>query len=403
MILALDMVQSIAVAVLVLLLGEYLVRKINFLEKYCIPAPVVGGIIFALLALVLHSTGTLDFEIDGTLRVLAMTAFFTSVGFSASFKLLKKGGLKVFLFLGVAIVMVTLQNVLGVALAKVFNLNPLIGLATGSIPMTGGHGTSAAFGPVLEAAGATGANAVAVAAATFGLIAGSMIGGPIGKRLIEKNNLVEKRKALASSGKATVEIDELEEKERPLVASRFSSAAFQILLAMGAGTIISALLEKTGMTFPPYIGAMFAAAIIRNISDGTHAYEVPKIEIDIIGGVSLSLFLSMALMALKLWELAELAIPMIVMLLAQTLLMGAFAYFATYNIMGRDYDAAVLAGGHCGFGLGATPNAIANMNSIAKRFGPSPEAFFILPLIGSLFIDFFNAGIITFFVNFLTK
>ncbi len=403
MVLALDMVQSIAVAVLVLLLGEYLVRKISFLEKFCIPAPVVGGIIFALLALILHTTGTLDFQIDGTLRVLAMTAFFTSVGFSASFKLLKKGGLKVFIFLGCAVVLVVLQDVLGVALAKVFNLNPLIGLATGSIPMTGGHGTSAAFGPVLEAAGATGANAVAVAAATFGLIAGSMIGGPIGKRLIEKNNLVEKRRALASSGKATVEIDDLEEKERPLVASRFSSATFQILLAMGLGTIFSTLLEKTGMTFPPYIGAMFAAALIRNISDATHAYEVPKIEIDIIGGVSLSLFLSMALMALKLWELAELAIPMLVMLVGQTLLMGLFAYFVTFNIMGRDYDAAVLAGGHCGFGLGATPNAIANMNSIAKRFGPAPEAFFILPLIGSLFIDFFNAGIITAFVNFLTK
>ena len=403
MVLALDMVQSIAVAVLVLLLGEYLVRKISFLEKFCIPAPVVGGIIFALLALILHTTGTLDFQIDGTLRVLAMTAFFTSVGFSASFKLLKKGGLKVFIFLGCAVVLVVLQDVLGVALAKVFNLNPLIGLATGSIPMTGGHGTSAAFGPVLEAAGATGANAVAVAAATFGLIAGSMIGGPIGKRLIEKNNLVEKRRALASSGKATVEIDDLEEKERPLVASRFSSATFQILLAMGLGTIFSTLLEKTGMTFPPYIGAMFAAALIRNISDATHAYEVPKIEIDIIGGVSLSLFLSMALMALKLWELAELAIPMLVMLVGQTLLMGLFAYFVTFNIMGRDYDAAVLAGGHCGFGLGATPNAIANMNSLAKRFGPAPEAFFILPLIGSLFIDFFNAGIITAFVNFLTK
>ena len=179
--LVLDMVQSIAVAVLVLLLGEYLVRKISFLEKFCIPAPVVGGIIFALLALILHTTGTLDFQIDGTLRVLAMTAFFTSVGFSASFKLLKKGGLKVFIFLGCAVVLVVLQDVLGVALAKVFNLNPLIGLATGSIPMTGGHGTSAAFGPVLEAAGATGANAVAVAAATFGLIAGSMIGGPIGR------------------------------------------------------------------------------------------------------------------------------------------------------------------------------------------------------------------------------
>jgi ESS family glutamate:Na+ symporter len=388
--------------VIVLLIGSYLVRKIDFLERFCIPAPVVGGTLFALLALILHQTGTMDIEMDITLRVVAMTAFFTTVGFSASFRLLKKGGIKVFIFLGLAVALVVLQNVLGIGLATLFDLNPLVGLATGSVPMTGGHGTAAAWGPELEKAGAMGAEAIAVAAATFGLIAGSMMGGPLGKRLIEKNNLLEKRKT--SKKGEVVDIDEIDDSERKLVPNNFAVASYQILIAMAIGTIISKLIvDSTGLTFPPYIGAMLAAAIIRNISDMSHKFEVPMFEVDVIGSIALSLFLSMALMALKLWELADLAIPFIVMLVAQTVLMGLFAYFITFNVMGRDYDAAVLAGGHCGFGLGATPNGIANMTSITGRFGPSPVAFFILPLIGSLFIDFFNTGVITFFMNLVAK
>lgn len=397
MILELNMVQTIALAVILLLMGEFLVKRISFLSKYCIPAPVVGGLIFAILALVLRQTDTLAFEMDTTLQTLTMTMFFTSVGFSASFSLLKKGGLKVFIFLGVAVGLVVLQNVLGVGLAKVFNLDPLLGLATGSIPMTGGHGTAASFGPVIEKAGAIGGNSVAVAAATFGLVAGSMIGGPVGKRLIEKNGL----KSEKNTGKAGFEVDVLSDTERKLIPENFYSATFQILIAMGIGTIVSALLEKTGLTFPPYIGAMLVGAVMRNISDTTKAYNTPMIEIDIIGGIALSLFLSMALMSLRLWELAELAIPMIVMLLGQTLLMFLYANFITFNVMGKDYDAAMLSAGHCGFGLGASANGIAVMDSVAGAYGPSPTAFFILPLIGSLFIDFFNTGIITAFLNFL--
>lgn len=393
MVLTFNMVQSIAFAVVLLLIGELLVKKVNFLSKYCIPAPVVGGLIFAIIALVLKQTDILTFQFDDTLRVLAMTAFFTSVGFSASFGLLKKGGLKVFLFLGVAIVLVVLQNVIGVSLAKLFNLHPLIGLATGSVPMTGGHGTASSFGPLMEDAGALGANAVAVAAATFGLVAGSMMGGPVGKSLIEKYGL-------KSGNKKSVgfEVEQLDDSVKPLISQNFYTATFEILIAMGLGTIVSTFLGKF-MTFPPYIGAMLVGAIIRNISDAFKLYDVPTVEIDLIGGVSLSLFLAMALMTLKLWELADLAIPMIVMLLAQAILMFIFARFITFNVMGKDYDAAILAAGHCGFGLGATPNGIANMTSVTGRFGPSPTAFFIMPLVGSLFIDFFNAGIITFFLN----
>lgn len=390
-----DMYQTMALAVVVLLLGQALRRKINFLEKYCIPAPVVGGLIFAILALVLRQTDILTFEMDETLKSVFMTTFFTTIGFTASFKLLKKGGIKVLLFLAVATLLVVLQNILGVGLAKVFGLNPLIGLSTGSVPMTGGHGTSGAFAPLFEEAGAIGATTVAMASATFGLIMGSMIGGPIAKRLIEKNSLTNKN----GNGEILFSLDKEETKE--LIPENFMSASVQIILAMGIGTVISILLQKTGLTFPSYIGAMFAAAIMRNISDSTSLFNIHIEEIDIIGNISLSIFLSMALMTLKLWELADLAGPLVVMLLGQTVLMALFAYFVTFNIMGRDYEAAVITGGHCGFGMGATPNAIANMETLVEKYGAAPVAFFILPLVGSLFIDFFNAGVITAFMNFI--
>lgn len=395
MVLQLDAVQSVALAVVVLLLGQAIRGRVKILEKFCIPAPVIGGLIFAIMALCLRQADVIQFEFDTTLQSILMTAFFTTVGFTASLKLLKKGGIQVLIFLILAVILVALQNVIGVALAKVFDLNPLIGLSTGSVPMTGGHGTSGAFAPLFEDRGAIGASTVAMASATFGLVCGSMLGGPIAKRLIERNNLL-KDKTVVSSLEVNEEAAATTE---PLVSKHFSTAAFQIIIAMGFGTIVSMFIEKTGITFPPYIGAMFVAVIIRNVSDLSHIYKVPSTEIDILGNVSLSIFLSMALMGLRLWELADLAGPMVVMLFVQALLMGTFAYFVTFNVMGRNYDAAVLAGGHCGFGMGATPNAIANMEAIASNYGPAPAAFFIIPLVGSLFIDFFNAGIITAFVN----
>ena len=397
MILEMNMVQTIALAVVLLLLGEAIVKKSKFLTTYCIPSPVVGGLIFAILALILKQTGVMSFDMDTTLQTLTMTMFFTSVGFSASFALLKEGGLKVIIFLACAVGLVVLQNILGVGLAKVLNLDPLLGLATGSIPMTGGHGTAASFGPLLENEfGVTGASSVAVAAATFGLVAGGMLGGPVGRKLIEGNNLSSADAAAVEGSTHNGDDDIL------LEDGNFYTAVYQILIAMGIGTIISGLLQKTGLTFPPYIGAMLAGAIMRNISDVSKIYKVPMVEIDVVGGIALSLFLSMALMTLRLWELAELAIPMLIMLVGQVVLMFLFAYFITFNVMGRDYDAAILAAGHCGFGLGATPNGIANMNSVAGRYGPSPAAFFILPLVGSLFIDFFNTGVLTAFINFLS-
>lgn len=398
----LDMIQAAALAVVVLFIGQQIKNKLVFLDRYCIPAPVIGGLIFAILTLGLKVSNILIFDMDTTLQKLFMTAFFTTIGFTASLKLLKKGGKGVFIFLGISIVLVILQDITGVTLAKMFGLNPLIGLSTASVPMVGGHGTSGAFGPIFEKAGAVGATTVAMASATFGLIMGSIIGGPIGKRLIDKNNLSYPMKTINSDAFKEAAAT-AEDTGKQLNPDNFMGAASMILLAMGIGTIISMLLEKTGMTFPPYIGAMFAAAILRNIADSTNSFKVHLDEIDIIGGISLSLFLSMALMGLKLWQLADLALPLIVMLLAQTILMASFAYFVTFNLMGRDYDAAVMAAGNCGFGMGATPNAMANMGAMTAKYGIAPRAFFIVPLVGSLFIDFCNAGIITTFMNVFGK
>jgi len=398
----LDMVQAAGLAVVVLFIGQKIKDKLAFLERYCIPAPVVGGLIFAIITLALKVSNVLVFDMDVTLQKLFMTAFFTTIGFTASLKLLKKGGKGVFIFLGISVLLVILQDITGVTLAKMFGLNPLIGLSTASVPMVGGHGTAGAFGPLFEKAGAVGANTVAMASATFGLIMGSIIGGPLGKRLIEKNNLVYPMKTINDEYNVEVAAT-VEDVKKHLIPDNFMSATGMILLAMGIGTVISIILEKTGITFPPYIGAMFAAAILRNISDATNSFEISLTEIDTIGGISLSIFLSMALMGLKLWQLADLALPLIVMLLAQTILMGCFAYFITFNVMGKDYDAAVMCSGNCGFGMGATPNAMANMGAMTTKYGIAPRAFFIVPLVGSLFIDFCNAGVITTFMNFFVK
>lgn len=385
----LDMYQTLGLAIILLLLGTWIKSKINVLQKYFIPAPVIGGLLFSLLMLVGHSMEIVTFNFDSNLRNFFMVVFFTSVGFLASFSLLKKGGLAVGLFLFAAVVLVTLQNGVGVALAKAFGLNPGIGLAAGSIPLTGGHGTSGAFGPYLEERGVVGATVVAVASATYGLVAGCLIGGPIAKRLMEKFNLASKddRKEQISTSE-----------EEKVTESSIFRAVCLIGIAMGLGATITPIIKNAGLSLPAYLIPMLIAAIMRNIIDGS-SKKTPVNEISIVGNVCLSLFLSMALMSMKLWQLADLALPLISILIAQTVLMGFFAYFITFNIMGRDYDAAVMSTGHCGFGMGATPNAIANMEAFTSVNGFSTKAFFVVPLVGSLFIDFFNAVIIQTFTS----
>lgn len=390
-----DMYQTLAVSVLVLILGQFLKKKINFLEKFCIPAPVIGGLLFAVLTCVCYSLGIAEFTFDDTLREVCMVFFFTSVGFQANLKVLKSGGKSLFIFLGLVVVLIVAQNFLALGVSKVLHLDPLVGLCTGSIPMVGGHGTAGAFGPVLEDFDVQGATTICTAAATFGLIAGSLIGGPIGKRLIEKRNLLDT--AVAEDDSILVE----DEKKHERHTNMYAAAVFQLIIAVGIGTIISELLTKTGLTFPIYIGAMIAAAVIRNIGEYSGKFDIYMGEINNLGGICLSLFLGMAMITLKLWQLAELALPLIILLSAQLILMIVFTYFIVFNVMGRDYDAAVLSAGTCGFGMGATPNAMANMQAICDRYVPSVKAYLIIPLIGSLFADFLNSLVITFFINIL--
>ena len=391
----LDMNQTLAAAVLVLLLGNYLKKKIYFLQKFCIPAPVIGGLIFAIMTCICYVTGIAEFSFDDTLREVCMVFFFTSVGFQANLKVLKSGGKSLIVFLGLVITLIILQNLTAVGLAKLLNLNPLIGMCTGSIPMVGGHGTAGAFGPVLEDLNIKGATTICTAAATFGLIFGSLIGGPLGKRLIEKHNLLNT--AANEDDSLLVE----DEKKHERHTNMYADAVFQLILAIGVGTIFTMLLTKTGLTFPIYIGAMLAAALMRNICEYTGIATIHMGEINDLGGISLSLFLGMAMITLRLWELASLALPLVILLAAQVLLIIIFTYVIEFNIMGRDYDAAILVSGTCGFGTGATPNAMANMQAVCDQYVPSIKAYLLIPLVGSLFADFLNSLVITFFINLL--
>lgn len=395
MIIHLDMYQTLAIAVVVLMLGQFLKMKINFLEKFCVPAPVVGGLIFAIFTCVCYATGIAEFDFDDTLREVCMVFFFTSVGFQANLKVLKKGGKSLIVFVLLVVVLIFAQNFLAVGVASLLGLNKLIGMCTGSIPMVGGHGTAGAFGPVLEDFNISGATTICTAAATFGLVAGSLIGGPIGRKLIEKKNLLST--VVPEDDSLLVE----DEKKHERHTNMYAIAVFQLIIAVGIGTIFSKLLTLTGMTFPVYIGAMIAAALIRNIDEYTGKFNIHMGEINDVGGISLSLFLGIAMITLKLWQLSYLALPLVVLLMIQVVLIYVFARYVVFNIMGRDYDAAILAAGTCGFGMGATPNAMANMQVLCEKYAPSVKAYLLIPLIGSLFADFINSLVITLFINIL--
>jgi ESS family glutamate:Na+ symporter len=350
-------------------------------------------LLFAILTLVLYMTGVAVIDFDDTLKEVCMVFFFTSVGFQANLKVLKSGGKSLIVFLFLVIMLIVMQNFSAIGLANLIGLDSLTGMTTGSIPMVGGHGTAGAFGPVLEDFGVQGATTVCTAAATFGLIAGSLMGGPVGNRLIKKHNLI----ATIKTEDDSLLVEEEEKHERHF--SMYAPAVFQLIIAVGLGTVVSDLLSLTGMTFPIYIGAMIVAAIMRNIGEYTGKITIHMGEINDLGGICLSLFLGIAMITLKLWQLADLALPLIILLAGQVVLMFIFTYFVVFNIMGRDYDAAVLAAGTCGFGMGATPNAMANMQAICEKYAPSVKAYLIVPIVGSLFADFLNSLTITFFIN----
>ena len=395
----LNIYETMALVSIVFYIGKSIKNKLSILSKYCIPPSVVGGFIFAMLILILRISNIATINLDTTLQEIFMTAFFTSIGFTASFKILKQGGMKVITFLGLAVLLVILQNIVGVTFASLFNLQPLLGLCTASIPMIGGHGTAGSFGPLLENMGISGATTVSIASATFGLIMGSIIGGLVARNLIHNHKI--KTVHDENSKVPPKEVGSFnEENQNILSLKKLMTGASFLFIAMGLGSIISDFIQNLGLTFPSYIGAMLASAIIRNIYDISGKEIVVK-EIETLGSLSLSFFLTMALMGLKLWQLFDLALPLMVMLLAQVIIVGCFAYFITYRVMGKNYEAVVFASATCGFGMGATPNAIANMDELANRYGFVHTPYFVVPIVGCLFIDFVNSAIITFFINFI--
>ena len=404
--LRLDMIQTLALAAVVLFAGYGIRRRVAVLDRYNIPAPVVGGFLFAAIALGARLAGWLAFEFNTSLQAPLMIAFFTSIGLGASLRLLRIGGPQVILFWILASVLAAIQNGAGVLAAKAVGVHPFLGLIAGSITMTGGHGTGAAFGKLLEDQyGFGGAVPLAMAAATFGLVSGGLIGGPIATGLIRRFHPPAAGGEMAPEAAAAVaeyqSLDEPIDHEpagEPPSAYALLKIITIVLVAMWAGGLLSGWLARY-LTLPAYIGAMIVAALMRNTADLSGRLRIEQRTVDDLGTIALSLFLAMALMTLRLWELLDLALPMLLILCIQVSLMAAFAWFVTYRVMGRDYDAAVMAGGHCGFGLGATPNAVANMEAITARFGPAPRAFLVVPMVGAFFIDFTNALIITTYIN----
>lgn len=392
MVIKLDVIQTVGLAVLVFILGRYIKGKVPFFQKYFIPAPVIGGLICSLVIFAGLKTNLFTLETNDTLQNFFMNIFFTGTGFTCSFAVLKKSGkLGVKLAIG-AVVFLVVQNLIGVGLAGVFGLNKLLGVAMGSISMSGGVGSAATFGPTLEAAGADAGTTVGVAAATFGLLLGSITGGPVAEMLIKRYHLVSNSQATeAKEEKLTY----------PLIQNSFFNSVMLVLFAAFAGSYITQLLKLTGLNFPYYVGCLFAGAIIRNLADA-RGKDLRMPEIDVISNCSLNLFLSMALMSLNIAKLIDLALPMIIILLTQAVVMMVWAYFVTFRSTGKDYDAAVMAAGHCGVGLGQTPNAVANMAVIIEKNGPAPTAWFILPVVTVIFINIFNPIVITMFINWLS-
>ncbi len=388
----LDMTETTCIGVLVLLLGQWVVKRVHFLERYCIPAPAVGGLLFSVINLIGVQTGAFAFVFDQTLKDFFMIAFFSTIGFSASIKIIKKGGIAIVLLFCVSSVMLIIQNLWGVSIARVFDLNPLLGLCAGSISLMGGVGSSAAFAPIMEENGATGGLTFAIASATFGLVMGGLVSGPIAKFLIDRHKLKDKVSAVGKQiDYASIEVDE---EATTIEVSNMHKAFFQIIIAMGVGSVISTLIAMTGMVFPAYVGAIFAAAFIRNGGEALHVRVYTK-EIDALGNLFLNIFLAMTIMALELWELAALALPLIIILIGQVILLAIYSLTVVYFICGRDYDAAVMSAGFYGYAMGATPNAMASMSAVVEHFDrPSPKAFFTVPIVGGFLMDFAMAVLV---------
>lgn len=406
-----NVMQTVGFAILIFLLGRLIRSKVRFFQTFCVPAPVIGGFLFAIIRFFLQISGICTFEFDQTLKDPFMMVFFTSIGVGADLDTLKKGGKGFVLFLLVSTVLVLSQNTLGLLLTKLTNSDSLLGLICGSVTMVGGHGSAGAWGSTFEQEGLFNASTFGLAAATFGVIMGSLIGGPIGSTLIRRHNLA---KATNKSSANNSVVESLEKNNAgdnykelvPLEALDFIKVLGLIFVSVGLGSILQVFIKDhvsilgKPLSLPSYVTSMILAGIyVNTIGKKGSKFAVDERANSICGDVGLNIFLVMALIDINLLDLKEVAGSMLIILFFQTMFMALFAYFITYLIMGRDYDAAVLSSGICGFGMGATYNAIANMDSITERFGPSPKAYFVLPMVGAFAIDIINSVSITVFLN----
>lgn len=387
----LDFYSTLCAMVFVLLLGAFIIKKSKFLQDYNIPEPVVGGIIVAVAIFIANRYAGINFNFDGSLKDPLMLAFYASIGLSADFTAFKKGGKILFVFLFIVTGLLILQNLAGVGVALAMGENPLIGLLSGSITMSGGHGTGAAWAAefIKEPYSYAPAMEIAMAAATFGLIAGGIIGGPVARYLVVKNNLIANNVA----NKDDSALFEKPEKERLITAGSFVESLALIAICLLVGTELKKIV--TFVTMPTFVWCLLVGAVLRNLLSITKIHTVFDREVSVIGNVSLSLFLAFALMTINISQLISLALPMLAILIVQIVIMVFYAIFITYRFCGKNYDAAVLSAGHCGFGLGATPTALVNMQTVTKHYGPSHMAFIVVPLVGAFFIDIINAFVIS--------
>jgi ESS family glutamate:Na+ symporter len=398
--LELDLLQTLTLAAVVYFGGILLRRRLGWLDRLNIPAAVIGGLLFTFAVVVARELGY-SLTLDTSAQPLLSVAFFTSIGMGASLALLRAGGIQVGVFLLLATVFCFVQNFIGMGIAGLFGAHPLLGVMAGSVTLVGGPATGMAFAPVFEEAGLQGAAPLALAAATIGIIFGGLTGGPAGTWLVRKHGLrsagatTEEMRAELSEAPETFVV-EVEQEDTALVRNMIVLA-----VAMGIGSAVSPLIQSLGVTLPAYIGAMMVAAVLRNVDDATGWFRIDQRAMEFVGNLALNIFLTVALMNLQPWQLAGVAAPLLVILVVQVLVVLAFAVTLSYAIMGRDYDSAVMASGFIGFVLGTTANAVANMRALVLRFGPAPRAFLVVPLVGAFFIDFTNALIITFFVNWL--
>jgi len=415
--LKLDLIQTVAFAGLALFVGHGVRRVVRPLARNNVPAPVVGGLLVALAVLIARSASVQLFTFDTTLQAPLMIAFFTSIGFGASVSLLRRGGPQVLLCLGLATVVAALQNALGMLLAAPLGVHPLTGVLAGSVTLAGGPATGLAFAPEFEAVGVPAASAIAVASAMVGIVMAGLVGGPIATWLVERNRLRTARAgaALDPSVATTNPADPADpaEVERPALVEPSAQpgrgeesgghvllkTVVVILATMWAGAWVSQGITALGVKLPAYIGAMLVAAVVRNLDERTGWIGLSHRTVGDLGGVALALFITMALMTLKLWEIAGLAVPLLAILAAQVAMIAVIC-LGVFRLMGRDYEAAVISGGFCGFMLGITANAVANMEAMVERYGPAPRAFLVVPMVGAFFIDFTNSVLIVTILNF---